>query len=55
VIGIMAGFNMLYYLKSERSTDFVYGILYAYFAVFALPWIFPWALVTIRSRSWMTR
>lgn len=54
-IGIMALTNMLYYLKSERSGDFIYGVIYAYFAFFGLVWIFPWALVTVRSRSWMTR
>ncbi|MPZ44500.1 MAG: glycosyltransferase [Betaproteobacteria bacterium] len=54
-IGIGASFYMLYYLYSERSARFVYGILYAYFAFFALWWIFPYALLTVRARSWMTR
>jgi hyaluronan synthase len=54
-IGLMAAFNMLYYAQSERSGDVVYGILYAYFAFFSLFWIFPYAVVTVRSRSWMTR
>jgi len=55
VIGVMSGFYMLYYLRSERSLDFVYGILYSYFAFFALFWIFPYAVATVRARSWMTR
>ena len=55
IIGIGAGFSMLYYVYRERSLRFVHGILYSYFAFFALWWIFPWALVTVRSRSWMTR
>jgi hyaluronan synthase len=46
---------MLYYLHSERSWDFLYGILYSYFAFFSLFWIFPTAIFTVRSRSWMTR
>jgi hyaluronan synthase len=46
---------MLYYLKSERNWEFAYGILYAYFSAFTLFWIFPYALLTLRSRSWMTR
>lgn len=54
-IGIFAGFNMLYYLHSERSLDFVYGILYAYLSFFGLFWIFPYAVVTVRARGWMTR
>ena len=54
-IGIGAAFSMLYYLYTERSMRFVHGILYAYFAFFTLWWIFPYAIVTVRSRSWMTR
>lgn len=55
VIGVMSFFNMLYYLRSERSLDFLYGVLYAYFAFFALFWIFPYAFLTLRARSWLTR
>jgi hyaluronan synthase len=54
-IGVMASLNMLYYLYMERSHRFVYGVLYAYFSVFALFWIFPYAALTVRSRSWLTR
>ena len=54
-MGLVSFFNMLYYLHSEHSWDFVYGILYAYFSFFALFWVFPYAAATIRSRSWMTR
>ncbi len=54
-IGLMATFYMLYYLRSEKSLDFVYGIIYAYFAFFTLFWIFPYAVLTVRARSWMTR
>lgn len=55
VIGIGAAFSMLYYLHSERSMRFVHGIGYAYFAFFGLWWIFPWAVLTVRNKSWMTR
>ncbi|MGA9853061.1 MAG: glycosyltransferase [Gammaproteobacteria bacterium] len=55
VIGIMACFNMLYYLRSERSWDFVYGIFYSYYSFFALFWIFPYAVITVRAKSWLTR
>jgi hyaluronan synthase len=54
-IGIMSALNMLYYLRSERSWDFLFGILYGYFSFFTLFWIFPFAALTLRSRSWMTR
>jgi hyaluronan synthase len=46
---------VLYYLRSERSWDFVFGILYAYFSFFALTWIFPYAALTLRARGWLTR
>jgi hyaluronan synthase len=46
---------VLYYLRSERSWDFMFGILYAYFSFFALSWIFPYAALTLRSRGWLTR
>jgi len=54
-IGLSSLFYMLYYLKSERSWEFIFGILYAYFSALALFWIFPYALLTLRNRSWMTR
>lgn len=54
-IGIFSLINMLYFLHSERSWDFIYGILYSYFTFFTLFWIFPTAVFTVRSRSWMTR
>lgn len=54
-MAVMTSLNMLYFLRSERSWDFVFGILYAYFSFFTLFWIFPYALATVRSRSWLTR
>jgi len=54
-IGAASTFYMLYYLRSERSWDFFYGIVYAYFSFFALTWIFPYAAMTLRSRAWLTR
>ncbi|MGH8293260.1 MAG: glycosyltransferase family 2 protein [Gammaproteobacteria bacterium] len=55
IIGLVAAFNMLYYLRSERSWDFIYGIFYSYYSAFALFWIFPYAVVTVRAKSWLTR
>jgi hyaluronan synthase len=54
-IGAVSTFYMLYYLKSERSWDFVYGVIYSYFSFFTLLWIFPYAVLTVRARSWLTR
>jgi cellulose synthase/poly-beta-1,6-N-acetylglucosamine synthase-like glycosyltransferase len=55
MIGFVSLLNMVYYLRSERSLDCMYGVFYSYFAFFTLFWIFPYALATLRSRSWMTR
>jgi hyaluronan synthase len=54
-IMVVSTLYALYYLRSERSWDFVYGILYGYFSFFALTWIFPYAALTIRARGWLTR
>jgi hyaluronan synthase len=54
-IAAASGVYSLYYLRSERSWDFAYGIAYAYFALFGLSWIFPYAACTIRARGWLTR
>ena len=51
VAGAISAFNMLYYIRSERSPDFFYGVVYAYYSLFALFWIFPVAVFTVRSRS----
>lgn len=55
VVGMVSAINTLYYLRSERSPDFFYGILYSYYSLFTLFWIFPVAVFTVRSRSWLTR
>jgi len=54
-IGLFAAFNMLYCLRSERSWEVLMGILYAYFSFVALFWIFPFAVLTVRARGWLTR
>jgi len=46
---------MIYFFQSERSADLIYGVLYAYFAFFGLFWIFPYALLTVRAKGWLTR
>jgi len=54
-VGAMSLFSVLYYLRSERSMNFLYGVLYTYYSAIALFWIFPYAVATVRSRKWMTR
>jgi hyaluronan synthase len=50
-----AVFSAAYYLRIERSFRWVYGVAYAAFALVALQWILPWALVTVRDERWGTR
>lgn len=54
-MGLFALINMLYYLRSERNMDLIYGVFFSYFEMFALFWIFPFAVFTVRARSWLTR
>ncbi len=55
LVGLIAAVYTAYYIRSEKNSDFIYGILYAYFSIFTLQWIFPYAFTTLKSRSWMTR
>ena len=50
-IGFMASFYMIFYLRSEKSIDFMYGIIRAYFSFFTLFWIFPYAVMMLCNRS----
>ncbi|OGW50847.1 MAG: hypothetical protein A2V62_12790, partial [Nitrospirae bacterium RBG_19FT_COMBO_58_9] len=54
-IGLVSLSYTLYFLHSERSREFLYGVLYGYFSFFTLFWIFPYALATVRNRLWLTR
>lgn len=54
-IGAFSALYTLYYLRSERSWNLVYGIVYGYYSSLTLFWIFPFAAVTLRSRAWLTR
>jgi hyaluronan synthase len=54
-VGIMSLFYTAYFLRTERSLHFFYGVLYAFFSTFTLFWIFPYAFFTVRARSWLTR
>ncbi len=48
-------FNLIYYLWLERDLEFVYGVIYGFYAFFLLQWIYPYALATVRDRRWLTR
>jgi hypothetical protein len=41
--------------RSERSREWVFCVCYAYFALFALPWVQPYATLTVRGNKWLTR
>ncbi len=55
LLGIMSCCGLIYYLFLERDLEFVYGVIYAYYAFFFLQWIYPYAFVTVRDRRWLTR
>ena len=50
-----AAFSAAYYLQTERSPRFLYGVLYAFCSLFVLQWTLPWALFTVRDERWGTR
>jgi hyaluronan synthase len=54
-LGVGALIQSLYALRSERSTDFVYGVGYAFWAFVGLQWISPYSFLTLRDGRWMTR
>ena len=53
-IGWMSIFYVLFYLRHQRSSSAVYAFFYP-FAACSLFWIFPYAALTLKNRSWMTR
>jgi hyaluronan synthase len=44
-----------YYLRSERDADFVYGVVYSFYAFLFLRWVRPYAFFTLRDGRWLTR
>jgi hyaluronan synthase len=55
LLGIISLINLTYYLWLERDLDFIYGVIYSYYAFFLLPWVYPYAFLTVRHRGWLTR
>jgi len=54
-LGVITMFYMFYYIYQERDLEFIYGILYSYFAFFFLNWVQPYAFITLRNDRWLTR
>ena len=54
-LGVFTLVWMYYYIHQERDMEFIYGILYSYFAFFLLNWVQPWAFITVRNDRWLTR
>lgn len=52
---ISSFFLSLYYLRANKSPLFLYGIPYAIIAAFCLWWIVPYAALTMKNQSWLTR
>jgi len=48
-------FLSLYYLRTNKSLSFLYGIPYGVITAFFLWWIVPVAAFTMKSQSWLTR
>jgi len=55
LLAVASLLNLLYYIWLERDLDFIYGVIYSYYAFFLLQWIYPYAFVTVRDRHWLTR
>ncbi len=54
-LGVFTLVYMYYYIQQERDLEFIYGILYSYFAFIALNWVRGYAFLTLRNGSWLTR
>lgn len=54
-VGIVGIFYSLYFLRSERSLEFLFAVIFSYYSFFTMFWIFPYAVFTVRARSWLTR
>ncbi len=46
---------MMFYVRSEKDWQFVYGVAYAFFYISVLIWILPFATLTLKRTHWGTR
>ncbi|MFT7578971.1 MAG: hyaluronan synthase [Myxococcota bacterium] len=51
---IAVGYGLIY-LRSERSREVIFAVLYGWYALLLLPWVQPWATLTVRGNKWLTR
>jgi hyaluronan synthase len=54
-IGAAALAQSLYCFRSERGSDFLYGVAYVFMSFFGLQWIYPYSWATLRNGAWLTR
>lgn len=52
---LMSLVYMLFYVRSEKDWQFVYGVAYAFFYISVLIWILPFATLTLKRTHWGTR
>jgi hyaluronan synthase len=52
---ISSFFLSLYYLRTNKSISFLYGIPYGIITAFCLWWIVPVAALSLKNQSWLTR
>jgi hyaluronan synthase len=55
VATIVSAIYALFFLRSEKSTESIYGVIYGWFALLTLQWIYPVAAATVSQNNWMTR
>jgi hyaluronan synthase len=54
-VSLITSLYMLFYIRFEKNSDFVYGLLYGYLYIFLGIWLLPYAALTMRNNSWLTR
>ncbi len=54
-VAIISFVLTIYYISVERDMDFVYGVIYSFYAFFLMKWIKPYAFLTLRNGGWLTR
>jgi len=55
VATVVSAIYALFFYRSEKSTESLYGVIYGWFAFIGLQWIYPLAAVTVSQNQWMTR
>jgi hyaluronan synthase len=54
-MALVSFFLTSYYLRQERDADFIYGVIYSFYAFLFLRWVRPYAFFTLRDGRWLTR